>query len=255
MADNLQTIVSSFQCSDEVIAVGNYVNRNHYIDVNNIAQTTTEVPGQLHYTSSFGPTRDNRIKPDISASGGAILTSSPLAHIMNLKINAPYLVAQGGFHVTAGGTSASSPVVAGFAALYFQKNPTATNRDLKQAIINCAYSDFFTTTALPNNKWGYGKLDGFASMLCGTTTTNIKVESQENGIQVFPNPLTNETTILFSNSDFKKIRLINSSGQIVLKDECSASYYLLQRSNLAPGLYLLVCDDKLMTHKVKILIL
>ena len=255
MADNLQSIVSSFQCSDEVIAVGNYINRNHYADVNNTVQTTNEVPGQLQYTSSFGPTRDNRIKPDISASGATILTSSPLAHIMNLKINAPYLVAQGGFHVTAGGTSASSPVVAGFAALYFQKNPTATNRDLKQAIINCAYSDFFTTTALPNNKWGYGKLDGFASMLCGTITTNIKVESQENGIQVFPNPLTNETTILFSNSDFKKIKLINSSGQIVLQDECSASHYLLQRSNLAPGLYLIVCDDKLMTHKVKILIL
>jgi hypothetical protein len=107
---------------------------------------------------------------------------------------------------------------------------------------------------LPNNKWCYGKLDGFASMLCGTTT-NIKVESQENGIQVFPNPLTNQTTILFSNSDLKKITLINSSGQIVLQDECKSSHYLLERSNLAAGLYLLVCDDKLMTHKVKILIL
>ena len=37
-ADTLQTICSGFQCSDYVITVGNYVNRNQYIDVNNVAR-------------------------------------------------------------------------------------------------------------------------------------------------------------------------------------------------------------------------
>ncbi len=255
MPDNVQTIVSGFQCSDEVIAVGNYINRNHYTDVNNATQTTTEVPGQLHHTSSFGPTRDNRIKPDITASGATILTCMPLSLLPIYVANFPSVVAQGGYHRTAGGTSASSPVVAGLAALYFQKNPTATNRDLKQAIINCAYSDFFTTASLPNNSWGYGKLDGFATMLCGTVQDNIKVLSVENSIQVFPNPLIDETTILFPNSDYKKIKLYNSSGQIVLEDDCKAANYKLKRADLASGLYLIVCEEKMVTYKIKILLL
>jgi subtilisin family serine protease len=255
IADTLQTIVSGFQCSNEVIAVGNYVNRNKYVDVNNILQTYPETPKQLHSSSSSGPTRDNRIKPDITATGAIILASSPLAHILNLKVNAPSYVAQGGFHVTAGGTSAASPVVAGLAALYFQKHPTATNQQLKTAIINCAYQDFYTGLILPNNNWGYGKLDGFATMTCGEIFQNIKTETTSNGIQVFPNPLSNETQVLFPDSKFKKITLYNSSGQIVLEDICESESYHLKRNNLASGLYLLISDDKSVTYKIKIIIL
>jgi hypothetical protein len=49
IADTLQTIVSSFQCSNEVIAVGNYIDRNKYIDVNgNAFKQKLKVAGQLH---------------------------------------------------------------------------------------------------------------------------------------------------------------------------------------------------------------
>ncbi len=253
--DNHQTIVSNFQCSNEVITVGNYVNRNQYFDVNNTLQTTTEVPGQLHATSSLGPTRDNRIKPDITATGGTILASSPLAHILNLKINAPYLVAQGGFHVTAGGTSASSPVVAGLAALYFQRHPNATNQDLKQAILNCAYTDAFTGSSLPNNQWGYGKLDGFATMWCGENLTNIKTYSDKGQIQVYPNPFTNETNIQFMDNTKKIIKLYNTAGELVFNDECNSSSYVLKKDHLSAGLYLLWSEEKNITYKIKIVIL
>lgn len=255
MADTMQTIVSSFQCSNEVIAVGNYINRNRYIDVNNNLQVNNEVAGQLHSSSSSGPTRDNRIKPEITASGATILASSPLSHILALKTNAPYVVAQGGFHVTAGGTSASSPVVAGLVALYLQRHPTATNQQIKQAIISCAYQDVFTGSALPNNKWGYGKLDGFATMWCGENIIGVKEITNQEGINVYPNPLINETIISFMNSNTKKIKLYNSSGQLVLDDECSNTSYTLKRNNLASGLYLLLSEEKNVTYKVKIIIL
>jgi subtilisin family serine protease len=255
MADTMQTIVSGFQCSDEIIAVGNYINRNQYIDVNNNTQITTEIPGKLHPTSSSGPTRDNRVKPDITASGANIITCTPLSLLPIYIANFPQVVAQGGFHRTAGGTSSSSPVVAGLAALYFQKNPTATNQQLKQAIINCAYNDIFTSTVLPNYKWGYGKLDGFATMTCGETPANVKVLSNQEGIQLFPNPLTIETNLLFSNSEFKKIKLFNSSGQLVMEDNCNSTNYTLKRNNLASGIYLLVSEEKTTTYRIKIIIL
>lgn len=254
-ADTIQSIVSGFQCSNEIIAVGNYINRNRYIDVNNTLQVNTEIPGQLHNSSSTGPTRDNRIKPDITASGATILASSPLAHIINLKINAPYIVAQGGYHVTAGGTSSSSPVVAGLAALYFQRNPTATNQELKQAIIDCSYQDIFTTNQLPDNKWGYGKLDGFATMTCGEVLARIKDHSIVDGVVLYPNPFSNESTLLFPNSNSRKIKLYNSSGQLVLEDVTSSTTYLLKRNNLSSGLYIILCEEKTKTYKIKVLIL
>ncbi|MES2763972.1 MAG: S8 family peptidase [Bacteroidota bacterium] len=254
-ADTLQTIVSGFQCSDQVIAVGNYVNRNRYIDVNNNVQISNEIAGQLHASSSTGPTRDNRIKPDITASGANILAALPLSMLPTYVTSFPSVVAQGGYHRTAGGTSASSPVVAGLAALYFQRQPTATNQQLKQAIINCAYKDVFTGTILPNNKWGYGKLDGFASMTCGEIFIGLNELSNESEIQVFPNPLLNETNLYFANSITRMIKLYNSSGQMVLEDTCTSDKYVLKRNDLAAGLYFLLAEDKTVTYKIKIVIL
>lgn len=254
-ADTIQSIVSGFQCSNEIIAVGNYINRNRYVDVNNTLQVNSEIPGQLHSSSSTGPTRDNRIKPDITASGATILASSPLAHIINLKTNAPYVVAQGGYHVTAGGTSSSSPVVAGLAALYFQRNPTATNQQLKQAIIDCSYQDIFTTNQLPDNKWGYGKLDGFATMTCGEVLAGVKDLSSAEDVLLYPNPFTTESTIMFPNSNSRKIKLYNSSGQLVLEDVTSSTSYQLKRNNLSSGLYLVLCEEKTKTYNIKVLIL
>lgn len=254
-ADTLQTIVSGFQCSNEVITVGNYINRNQYVDINNVVQVNNEVPGQLHSSSSGGPTRDGKVKPDIVATGALILASSPLQHIYNLKTNAPYVIDQGGFHVTAGGTSASSPVVAGFAALYFQKHPTATNQQLKNAIINCAYNDEFTTANLPSTNWGNGKLDGFASMTCGEVFNNVRVREYPDGIQIFPNPLSEQTTLYFNDNELKKLKLYNSSGQLIKSEECDSNKYILYKNNLTPGLYILISEEKNTTYKIKIIVL
>lgn len=253
-ADTTQTIVSSFQCSDEIITVANYVNRNQYKDVNNNTQITSEVPGQIASSSSVGPTRDNRIKPDIAASGATIITATELTMLPNLTITAPQVVAYGGFHVPAGGTSASGPVVAGLAALYLQKNPTATNRQLKQAIIDCAYRDGFTTTNLPNYRWGYGKLDGFGAMICGMPMSGLQVYTKENNVTVYPNPLISGATIHFNTNGKKSLKLYNAAGALLFSDEANGNNYVLNRNNLSAGLYLLVSEEAGIINKVKLMI-
>lgn len=254
-ADTAQTIVSGFQCSKEVIAVANYVNRNQYVDVNNTVQTTTEVPGDIAASSSIGPSRDRKVKPDITASGATILTCAAMGMLPNLISNAPQVVAQGGYHITAGGTSASSPVVAGLAALYLQKNPTATNQQIKQAIINCAYSDGYTGATLPNTRWGYGKLDGFAAMTCSSPSNGLNEAPANTTLALYPNPVTNEARIDFSDNSSRSIRIYNSAGQLVRHDSCHSESYLLKRDNLAPGLYLVLTESKNELRKVKMLIL
>lgn len=253
-SDTTQTIVSGFQCSDEVITVANYVNRNQWIDVNNTLQTTSEVPGAIAASSSVGPTRDGRVKPDIAASGANILTATSVSLLPNFIANAPNIVAQGGFHVTAGGTSASCPVVAGFAALCLQANPAATNQMIRQSIINCAYNDQYTTASLPNYRWGYGKLDGFHALLCGLITTNVNTTINQPQIQLFPNPLITETTIVYPDNEVKKLKLYNSAGQLVLTDECAGYSYILKKQNLSSGIYLLHSESKNQVYKAKIIV-
>jgi subtilisin family serine protease len=165
--DNLQSIVSSWQCSDHVLTVANFSNRAFYIDVDSNVYQTGEVPGALFRTSSLGPSRDGKVKPDLAATGSTTLSTGNLDHIyrlINLGPNESFKVALGGLHNRNGGTSMASPIVAGLAALYFEKNPNATWSEIKQVLLQNTYQDAFTGTALPNNLWGYGKVNGLATM-------------------------------------------------------------------------------------------
>lgn len=179
LPDHSKSIVSSWQCSDKVITVGNYSNRANYLDIDSNTFNLTEnfhqegsalvlydeVVGKRFKTSSFGPTRDNRIKPDVVATGSTTICTGDLNDI-GLKLNSPlnrFKVAYGGKHLRNGGTSMASPIVAGIAALYLEKRPTANYDEIKTALICTAVQDSFTGTT-PNTEYGYGKVNAFAAL-------------------------------------------------------------------------------------------
>jgi subtilisin family serine protease len=164
LPDNNKTIVSSFTCSDKVITVGNYNNRNQYIDYYGHLQTNSNIVGALGNSSSLGPTRDGRIKPEITAPGNTTLSAGQFATLYGLLIYQPYKVGIGGLHNTNGGTSMASPVVAGVAAMYLEKNPEASWKEVKAAITSTARMDSITGYSLPDNKFGYGRVDAFEAM-------------------------------------------------------------------------------------------
>ena len=196
--DLTQNIVSSFTCSDKVITVGSSVNRNYYTNANyTITRDTALVPGSRSTFSSCGPTRDGRIKPDITATGEWVLSCGTQADLNLLTAVDPLKVAAGRKHKRSSGTSMSAPVVAGIAALYFQRYPQATWSDVKQAILNCADRDGFTGSNLPDNQWGYGKVNGY-SVVKGCT---VGIE-ELNGVSlidfsIYPNPTANEASFTY----------------------------------------------------------
>lgn len=165
-----QTIVSSFQCSDKVITVANFVNRNTWVDVNSTTQTTTDTVGARGLTSSIGPTRDGKIKPDISAPGNNTFGAGLLSLMPTFISSNPQKVSIDSLHILDGGTSMASPVVAGIIALYLQRYPTLDWLAIKNAVIASAVTDSFTTANVPNMKWGFGKIDAFKIM--DTVITN-----------------------------------------------------------------------------------
>lgn len=62
----------------------------------------------------------------------------------------------------------SSPVVGGIIALYLEKYPSANWSQIRSIMQLTARQDTFTGTNLPDNKWGWGKIDAFAML-----TTNV----------------------------------------------------------------------------------
>ena len=213
-----QTIVSSFQCLDNVITVGNYTNRKSMLNYNSVLFVDpSRVPGRRHPNSSSGPTRDGRTKPDIAAPGDFIMSCSLLSNLPLDAVTYPDYYDPGGFHTLGGGTSAASPGVAGIAALYLQKNPGASAMDVKNAITSCTTTDGYTG-AVPNNQYGYGKANAFTA-LTGCLTTEIP-ETESTNFLIYPNPSAADVPLMITITSGKtstntQLMIYNAMGQLI----------------------------------------
>ena len=170
MPDSLQTMVSSFQCSESVIAVANCKNRLTYTNLNGATvATNATLVGNIATSSSRGPNRLRQQKPDITNNGEITFTAAPSWYLSNAA-NANN-IQQGGWHSKMTGTSIASPGVAGMAALYLEKCPNASFSDFKRDLIETAMSDNFTGV-LPNYSFGYGKPHAL-NLLLGANNVSI----------------------------------------------------------------------------------
>lgn len=224
--DSLQSMVSSFQCSPNVITVGNYANDSGYVNKNgNWTEAPGEVRGRLAESSSKGPSRLGLVKPEVAATGAVTNSSYPLFRIaIKIANGSDSLLALGGMHFRNGGTSMASPIVAGVGALFLEKCPNATQADFMKAVINNTYQDGFTGT-LPNYAYGYGKLDGFATLvdakfeppayngdavICNGDSNLITI-AENNSTYAWSNGVTNDS-VYFTDTTFNYGIATHSSG-------------------------------------------
>jgi subtilisin family serine protease len=162
--DSAKIIVSSFSCGQNTILVGNYYAMQTYLDYNSNTQVLGGTNGNISVNSSRGPSRDNRVKPEIAASGDVHMSAAPLSMIATMIISEPHKVDGGGMHIRNGGTSMASPVVTGIGALALQKCPNLTASEFRSMLTGTAKTDAFTG-AVPNMSYGYGKADAFAALV------------------------------------------------------------------------------------------
>tara|TARA_R110002072_G_C7976148_1_gene535473 strand:+ start:10394 stop:12724 length:2331 start_codon:yes stop_codon:yes gene_type:complete len=162
--DAEQSIVSSWNCSEKVISVGNMRNRATFEDFNGNPYTNpdTTPPGKLSPNSSKGPNRHGIIKPNITAVGDVSLCAVPFTFLA-APANYPR-IDSGGWHATNGGTSMASPVISGIAALYLERCSRATYQNFIDDLQATGYADA-NTGILPNNAYGYGKAHGLNTLL------------------------------------------------------------------------------------------
>lgn len=195
MPDTLQSIVSSWNCSEKVVSVGNVKNRRGHTTKNNTYHLNADpnAVGELSPNSSKGPNRHNVIKPDISTGGDVSLTAAPLWLLANSSYNS--VVDIGGWHARNGGTSMASPLISGIAALYLEKCPSANYQAFKNDLINTAFSDNHTGI-VPNNAYGYGKPHALDLMLTTVFTASITGDSEKCADSI---PLSVNSSVSLSN--------------------------------------------------------
>jgi len=180
--------------------------------------------------SSLGPTVDGRTKPDISAPGNRIVSSISSfdnryiynsSEVFNNQARYSDIVSE----VTNGndfwyfgamqGTSMSSPMVAGIVALMLEANPTLNFSEVKDILQNTAYTDDYTGTSIPNNTWGFGKINALAAMQ--NIENTLSITGFNNGsFLLYPNPTNSIVNFDNSKVQFKTLQVINLLGQSIL---------------------------------------
>ena len=156
LPDLTQSIVSSYNCSNKVISVGNVKNRNQHTTKNGTTYTSASpaLIGEIVPGSSKGPNRHNVTKPDIAATGEFGISPVPAWRYSNSTYNSAVDI--NGFQGRNNGTSMASPTVTGIAALYLSKCKNASYINFSTDLKATAIVDNFTG-AVPNNSYGYGK--------------------------------------------------------------------------------------------------
>ncbi len=169
--DNSHSI-NSPSSAPSVICVGATGYRTQF--VNYLGQQLTYDNGRSGVRTPFsgvGPTFDGRIKPDVMAPGQNIISSYSSFYLENnpdasdIRSDVRHFVHGGRTYAwnSNGGTSMSSPVVAGAIALWLQADPTLSPADCISIFAKtCRHYD--PTLTYPNNLYGYGEIDVTAGL-------------------------------------------------------------------------------------------
>jgi len=118
-----------------------------------VAVGATYSDGELASFSSTGPTFDGRIKPEVVAQGVSVISAS-------------YSFLTG--FTAASGTSLSTPLAAGSAALVLSAHPYLTPMQVRQAFLETTtlYRDGTSRSAsYPNNFYGWGRVHAYRAAL------------------------------------------------------------------------------------------
>ena len=157
------TIAEIAGTAKRILTVGAYTTRNEYT-VNGAHGTLSETVGEVSSFSSYGPTADGRMKPEISAPGcfiiSAVSSNDASGTIMQADNNDSW--ERTNLYGYMQGTSMSAPFVAGVVATWLQACPQLTPEQLREVMRSTARKDTFTGTLEEgDNNWGYGKVDAY----------------------------------------------------------------------------------------------
>ncbi len=141
----------------------------------------TATPPGIATSSSCGPSRDGRIKPDISTVGVNVTSSN--SRNMNV-LPLP------GLTVSMGGTSMASPIIAGTCALLYECRGAGLSWfDIKQILQNNVAAP---AVGIPSNQFGFGYLQiaGGCTPFVNDVDVWLRDNTDDTGVEPYPGSVT-----------------------------------------------------------------
>ena len=249
ISGNSNSTISDFVSGASAIGVGAYATKVSYYDENN---KKSSYPGTLKTIAAFsslGPTADGRIKPDICAPGLA-LSSAVSSFDNSVAIggsSAGYVVKRVDYngkkypYAIFQGTSMSSPALSGSIALLLEADPKLTPQKAIQILQKTAKVDTYTSTVVPNNKWGGGKLNVLDAIKETLGIFSVPSDEADAKSLVYPNPAKESIKLVLEGYGKAEAILVNSLGQIVFSKDFDLSLpHINGLSDISDGVYSLI---------------
>lgn len=193
--------------------------------------------GAASYFSSFGPSSDNRVKPEVCAQGTGTA-----------------LVSTDGAMMNGNGTSFSSPVIAGLAACYTQYARSKSLYDVKgvrEIIIKSA-----SLYSSPEVQLGYGIPD-FQIAIYSTQSSGITNNAKGKLYDTYYNVHTRQLVIL-CNRQLRGgnglLEIFSASGVLIHKELLTKYTTTFDASYLTPGIYIAKLSIQATSQLTKIII-
>lgn len=186
--------------------------------------------GNMAGFSSYGPTSDGVIKPDVCAQGrgtSVINTSNAI--------------------ITANGTSFSSPVLSGVSACLWQAFPNKTNYEIAQSIRESGH-----LYVAPEDQFGYGIPD-FINANNALSTEGNTLEQ----IAIFPNPVRTGSVLYIRNPVKEHISeciIMDTTGKTVFYKKTRSLPPFITIPNVSKGLYFVTLKSESTIFSSKLMI-
>ena len=203
--------IGEMNCTKSAITVGASVSKIAWKTVNNLTyyNPAYTAHGTLAPYSSHGPAMHNRMKPEITAPGGMIVSATSSYDADFLPDGTKYSTfavskyisprnSRTYYYGIGQGTSFAAPVVSGIVALMLQANPSLTPESIKEILNKTAIRDTFTTQYPNPVLWGAGKINAYAAVKEALLSSDVvSVPTEEIEVKIYPNPASDKFTIEF----------------------------------------------------------
>jgi len=235
-----------------LVSVGMFNNRNREPSLAGEDRVFSSVPGEVDPNSGYATLIDGRVMPLTVGPGNNVVSSCSGPYLEKHETSPSVLNAvanidgKGYFWINCGGTSMSSPFVAGAIACWLEANPGLGIDDVKRIIESTNTHDYPDPENPRHGRGWFNAYEGLKEVLKMTSGIDSYERSERRIL------IGNGTATVFNpGCDKAKISIYNIGG-IMVKEIISAEPIIeIPFDGLASGIYLISVDRNL-TRKIRI---
>lgn len=235
--DDDMTLGTGVADTKNVIAVGSYCST-----ATDSWYSSGSTKEDISYFSSKGPMTTGQLKPEITAPGEVIISSLP--DLSSVSYGASHKTKVNGktyYYGEMQGTSMSSPYCAGVIASWLEAKPDLTYEEVIDVFRHTSRLDRYTgTTNIPNNTWGYGKLNAYHGLLY---LLGYKAEVNEAVEQKMVGYVKDNIAHIAGLAGDVNLRVVDMTGKTVYSmtynDMNMGEEILVDMNNMVDGVYII----------------